>query len=206
LTAGEVRFVYNITLPDLLDDVQKERMAISPDMKVTTQILWEGALIFALIDVVFVFVLRRRIRFEAFRQFMWTLVVTTGIFWCLLLGILMSWIFWEPVYHYVFPNWARWLIPPVYGAFFAMMGLLFWSMAMRFPRHAVVVWCLLGGLWGMITHIWAVYRGILDKPPMLEGASPVATVIMPIFEFVFYYCVILSLTALQRRGCLRASS
>ena len=180
-------------------------MIVSPDTKVTTQILWKAALIFALIDIVFVFILRRRIRFEAFRQFKWTLVLTSGIFWCLLLGIVMSWIFWEPVYHYVFPHWARWLIPPVYGLFFAVIGLFFWWIAMRFPRDPVLAWCLMGGLWGMITHIWAIYRGILDKPPMLQGASPVATVIMPIFEFIFYYCMILILTALQRQNCFRAS-
>ena len=181
-------------------------MAVSPDIKVTTQILWEGALIFALIDVVFVFILRWRIKPEAFRQLKWTLVITTGIFWCLLLVILMSWIFWEPVYHYVFPNWARWLIPPVYGLLFAAVGLLFWSIALRFPGNPVVTWCLLGGLWGMITHIWAVYRGILDKPPMLQGASPLAAVIMPIFEFIFYYSIILSLTTLQRRNRLGISN
>jgi len=59
-------------------------MTVSPDIKVTTGILWEGALVFALIDIVFVSILRRRIRFEAFRQFKWSLVITTGIFWCLL--------------------------------------------------------------------------------------------------------------------------
>lgn len=181
-------------------------MLTSPDAKVTTHILWEGALIFALIDVVFISILRRRIRFEAFRQFKWTLVITTGIFWCLLLGTLMSGIFWEPVYHYVFPDWSRWLIPPVYGLFFAAVGFVFWWIALRFPKEPVVTWCLLGGLWGMLTHIWAVYRGILDKPPMLQGASPVATVIMPIFEFIFYYCVILGLTSLLRRNHLRISN
>ena len=43
----------------------------------------------------------------------------------------------------------------------------------------------------VITHIWAIYRGILDKPPLLQGASPVAASIMPFFEFVFYWCIIL---------------
>jgi hypothetical protein len=181
-------------------------MTISPDIKVTTQILWEGALIFAPIDIVFVLILRRKIQTEMFRQFKWELVITTGIFWFLLFGILMSWIFWEPVYHYVFPSWARWLIPPAYGLLFAALGYLYWWLALRLPGNPVITWCLLGGLCGMATHIWAVYRGILDKPPMLQGASPIATVIMPIFEFAFYYCVILSLTALQARFRRRISN
>ena len=173
-------------------------MTLSPEIKVTTQILWEGALIFALLDAVFVSVLAIKVKPEIFRQCKWELVITTGIFWFLLLGIMMSWLFWEPVYHYLFPAWARWLIPPAYGVLFAGMGLLFWWLSLRLRGNPIIYWCILGGLWGMITHIWAIYRGLLDKPPMLQGASPLATAIMPIFEFIFYYCVILTLTLSNR--------
>ena len=165
------------------------------DLKVTTEVLWRGTLIFAVVDTLYVAVLTRQIKAETFRQIKWPLVITTGIFWLLLLLTLMSWLFWEPVYHYVFPAWARWFIPPVYGLLFAATGYLFWWLASRLPGNPIVYWCLLGGLWGMITHSWAIYRGILDKVPMLQGASPIATVVLPIFEFAFYYCVILSLAA-----------
>lgn len=171
---------------------------ISSDLKVTTKMLWQGALIFALIDILFVAVLTRSIKAENFRLFKWPLVITTGIFWFLLLLTLMLWLFWEPVYHYVFPAWARWFIPPVYGVLFAATGYFFWWLARRLPGNPIINWCLLGGLWGMVTHAWAIYRGILGKVPMLQGASPVAAVIMPIFEFAFYYCVILSIAALNQ--------
>ena len=165
--------------------------------------LWLGALIFALIDIIFVAILVRKLKLSVFRRLKWTLVVTTAIFWCLLWLILVSYMFWEPVYRYVFPGWARWLIPPVYGLFFGGVALLIWWLALRLPGHGVINFFILGGLWGMITHIWAVYRGILDKPPLLQGASPVAAVIMPIFEFVFYWCVILSITTLLQRAMKR---
>jgi len=165
------------------------------DLKVTTEVLWRGTLIFAVVDTLYVAVLTRQIKAETFRQIKWPLVITAGIFWFLLLLTLMSWLFWEPVYHYVFPAWARWFIPPVYGLLFAATGYLFWWLASRLPGNPIIYWCLLGGLWGMITHSWAIYRGILDKVPMLQGASPIATVVLPIFEFAFYYCVILSLAA-----------
>ena len=145
-------------------------MNISPDAKVTMRVLWEGALLFALIDVAFVSILKRRIAREAFRDSKWRLVITTAVFWFLLFGTLVSWMFWWPVYHHVFPDWARWLVPPVYGLFFGALGLLFWRLALRSPGDPVTNWCLLGGLWGMITHTWAVYRGILEKPPMVQGA------------------------------------
>jgi hypothetical protein len=44
----------------------------------------------------------------------------------------------------------------------------------RVPLHLSgleVSFRLLGGLWGMITHVWAVYLGIVDKPPMLQGVA-----------------------------------
>jgi hypothetical protein len=168
------------------------------DLKVTTQVLWQGALIFAVIDILIVAVLARHIKVEKFRDLKWRLVITTGVFWFLLLLTLMSWLFWEPVYHYVFPAWARWFIPPVYGVLFAATGYFFWWLARRLPGNPIINWCVLGGLWGIVTHTWAIYRGILDKVPMLQGASPVATAIMPIFEFAFYYCVILSIAALYQ--------
>lgn len=37
------------------------------DLKVTTQVLWQGALIFAVIDILFVVVLAKRIKVERFR-------------------------------------------------------------------------------------------------------------------------------------------
>jgi hypothetical protein len=172
---------------------------ISPDLKVTTEVLWRGAAIFAVIDIVFVAILTRQIKAESFRMLKWPLVVTTGFFWFVLLLILMSGIFWPPVYHYVFPAWARWYIPPVYMLLFAASGWFFWWLATRFPGYPIINWCLLGGLWGMITHSWGVYRGLIDKVPMLQGASPIAVVIMPIFEFAFYYCVILTIAALYHR-------
>jgi hypothetical protein len=36
-----------------------------------------------------------------------------------------------------------------------------------------------------LTHTWAVYRGVVDKPPMLQDASPVAAVVIAFFEYIF---------------------
>lgn len=52
----------------------------------------------------------------------------------------------------------------------------------------------------MITHLWAVYRGIVDRPPMLQGADPVAAIVIAVFEFMFYWCIMLSVALLLRRG------
>ena len=175
-------------------------MLLPHDVKVTTEILWRGALIFALIDIVFIIVLTRVIKPEKFRQMKWTLVATMLVFFTALWGILAAYYFWDSVYRYFFPEWSRWLIPPLYGLLFSVAGLLFWWIALRLPGKTVITFCLLGGSWGMITHLWAIYRGILVKPPMLQDASPVAAVVIAIFEFMFYWCITLSIASLLQHS------
>ncbi len=51
----------------------------------------------------------------------------------------------------------------------------------------------------MTTHLWAVYRGIVDKPPLLQGVAPAAAVVVAVFEFMFYGCIILSVASLRHR-------
>jgi len=174
-------------------------MAIPPDAKVTTEILWKATMIFVPIDAVFVSILALRIDERAFRSFKRTLIVVTAIFWFAMWLVMTSGLFWDSVYHYVFPAWARWFIPPLYGLLFGGVAWLFWHLALRIPGRGVVNYCLLGGLWGALTHIWAIARGILDKPPMLQGVSPTAAVVFPIFEFILYFCITVSATYLLHR-------
>ena len=168
-------------------------------LKVTTEVLWRAAVIFALMDTVFVIVMAKKIKPHIFRELKLSLVISSGIYWAAVWMLMVSF-FWAPVYKYVFPGWARWLIPPVYGLFFAGISLLFWWMSIRLPGHPTVNFCILGGIWGMITHMWGIHRGLLEKPPMLQGVSPVAASVMPIFEFIFYWCIILVLASTLRRS------
>src|SRR5574341_1546938 len=103
--------------------------------------------------------------------------------------------FWDSVYHYLFPAWARPFLPFFFGLLSAAMALGFWWGATRLSINPILTFCLFGGLWGMVTHLWAVYRGIVNKPPALQGANPVAAVVIAIFEFIFYWCLILGLAA-----------
>ena len=93
------------------------------------------------------------------------------------------------------------LIPPAYAPLFALVALLIWRLSLRgSPGPPVLNFCILGGLWGMVTHIWAITRGLLEKPPMLRAASPVAAAVMPFFEFMFYWCVILTVSSVLHRS------
>lgn len=169
---------------------------ITEEVKVTSDILWKGAIFFALIDVFLITILTRFIKAEDLRKIKWRLIIYMAIFFCLLFGSIVSIIFWDSVYSYVFPVWTRWIIPPVYGLLFSLIGLLFWWIAFRLPSNPVLNFCILGGLWGLISHILAIHRGILDKPPMLQGASPIAALTLATFEFIFYWSICLGFTYL----------
>jgi hypothetical protein len=174
-------------------------MALPSDIEVTSEMLWQGTLLFALIDLGFVPLLAWRIKRTRFRQLKWALVIATAIVW----SMIWMWAlnnFWDSVYRHFFPDWTRPFLPLFFGLLYAVVALVFWWGALRFSGNPVVGFCLFGGLWGMATHVWAVYRGIVDKPPMLQGASPVAAVVIAVFEFMFYWCIILNIAWLLRRG------
>jgi hypothetical protein len=166
------------------------------DIKVTTEMLWQGALVFALMDAVYVPLLVWRVSAETFHRLKWRLVIAAALIW---FGI-WSWAignFWEAVYSHVFPAWARTWIPWIAFVAAGIIALGLWHLALRIKGKPVLTYCLFGGALGSLTHIWAVYRGIVTEPPMLQGASPWAAVIMAFFEYIFYWCVILTLAKIM---------
>ena len=167
----------------------------SSEIHVTSAMLWWATVIGIVIDTVFVVLLLRRVTPEKFRQLKWPLVIASGIFWAAIWLFLGCTMYWDTVYGYVFPAWARWYIPPVYGLLFAGIAYIIWWAASRFRGNPLLTYFLLGGAVGTITHIWGIYRGLLDKPPMLQGVSPLSATVFPFFEFVFYWCVILTLAS-----------
>jgi hypothetical protein len=165
---------------------------MSTDIKITTELLYRGMLIFGLIDAVYVPLLARRVSEETFRQLKWPLVIAAAFVW---FGI-WSWAmggFWETVYSYVFPAWARAWAPWIAFVAAGAGVLALWALAVRMRGKSVLTYCLLGGILGSLTHIWAVQRGIVTKPPMLQGASPVAAIVFAFFEYMLYWCTILVL-------------
>jgi len=165
------------------------------DAHVTSELLWRAVFVAAPVDATVVFVLTRRIDAAAFRRLKWAIAGTTAGFFAAVWAILVCSLFWEPVYHYLFPAWSRWLLPAVYGLGFGAAGLLSYFLALRVRGNCVVNFCVLLALWGMAGHAWAVRRGLMEKPPLLQGASPAAAVVFSGFEFCFYAGVILTIAA-----------
>lgn len=168
------------------------------DVHVTSVLLWQGAAFLALLDAVLLSLLAHRVAAATFRDLQRTVLTLTAIFWfCLWLGV-ASIVYWDRVYSYVFPAWSRWLLPAAQAVLTTGVAALAFALAQRLPGRAVVVYCLLGGVWGSVSHVWAVFRGIVDRVPMLRGASPVAAVAIAFFEFTLYFCVIVAGSLLVR--------
>lgn len=166
------------------------------EFKITTDLLYKGALVFALMDAAYIPLLMRLVSEDSFRGMKWALVLSAALVWW---GI-WSWVignFWDTVYRYVFPAWAQ-----TWAAWIAFVGagaiaLVLWLLTIRLNRKLVLTFCLLGGVLGSLTHIWAVTRGIVTKPPMLQGASPLGAVVIAFFEYIFYWCTILLLAKIM---------
>jgi hypothetical protein len=57
----------------------------------------------------------------------------------------------------------------------------------------------------VLTHLQAVQRGIVDRPPLLQGAAPAAAVVIAFFEFTFYWALCVAIAALLYAGWHRAA-
>jgi hypothetical protein len=170
-------------------------MMLPSDAKVTTEVLWQGILLFASLDVIFVPILIWQIKPAMFWRMRYELIVVTAVFWtCLWFWVIGS--FWEAVYQHFFPQWSRWLIPFYQAGLTTLVAILALWLSARAPMHPILNYCLTGGLWGIVTHLWAVHLGIVEKPALLRGASPGAAVIIAFFEFILYWCVIIIMAVL----------
>ena len=166
------------------------------DIKITTEILLQGALFFALMDAVYIPLLVWRVKEETFRRLKWSLVIAAALTW---FGI-WNWAignFWNAVYSYLFPPWAQTWIPKIAFVIAGLAAFGLWDLSLRIKGTPVLNYCLMGGILGSLTHIWAVYRGVVSKPPMLQGASPLGAVVIAFFEYIFYWCVILTLATIM---------
>lgn len=152
--------------------------------------LWHGMLLFAILDAISLALTITVAQPADFRRMKWPIVGLAGLVW----AAIWLWAignFWQDVYRYVFPAWSRLWIPWAQALLSAAVAGLLWWLVQRLPASPVLAFCLLGGIWGGLTHAWAVVRGLIDKPPVLQGANPWATILFAGFEFVLYWSLVL---------------
>lgn len=163
--------------------------------EVTSGLLWWSSMVLGLMDLGLVWILARRVKRTQFKRLAWAVAITAGVFFGGLWTFVLWWS-WDWVYGYIFPAWMKGA-GPLFGLPYALVGLGMWWFARRLPGNAALSFCLLGGMEGLATHWWAIYRlDFIEQVPMMEWVSPIPVLVFATFEKVFYWGVILGLAAL----------
>ncbi len=164
------------------------------DVRMTTGLFWYGTVVAVMIDAGLILLVRRLVTPERFRQMKWPLTLAAGLFFFALWTTVLGW-GWDWFYSYIFPPWGRRYLPLFFGVGYAVWGVGMWWLAQKMRGRSAVWWCLLGGLEGLLSHIWAIWGlGAASNPPVIRGASPWAVLIFAIFEKMCYWSVILLVT------------
>ncbi|MGZ6346105.1 MAG: hypothetical protein ACXWNC_00855 [Anaerolineales bacterium] len=158
------------------------------------------SVIIALVDVAFVLLLTWRIKRSRFRDLKWTLVGTAAIFWSIF-GIFLVSVFWDTFYYSFFPGWFHFggiliFVPILYGLF----ALVFYWLALHVPGNPIFVFCLLAGLESVLEHLWGIYGIKILEIPILKEASPASILTFSFPEYIFYWCIVISITVLIQNG------
>jgi hypothetical protein len=163
----------------------------------TSRMLWGATLIAALIDIPFLILVARWVSSELFSQLKWYLVGAACAVYAALWGAVGSLYYWDAVYSAIFPTWFRWLLPFIYGPLYGALALAFWHVSILIKRWPVVWFILMGGLVSLVGHTIGISRGLLQVP-LLAEVSAVSAFVFGVFEFIFYWCVIVSLGVASR--------
>jgi hypothetical protein len=160
--------------------------------RVTSELLWRVTLIAMLIDAPLLFLVARWVSSGLFRKLKWHLAGAGFVVYALLWGTFGSVYFWETVYKAIFPAWSRWFLPLGYGLLFGALAVAFWRVSILAARWQALWFSLLGGLVSLVGHGIGISRGLL-RVPLLAEASAVSALVFGVFEFIFYWCVIVGL-------------
>jgi hypothetical protein len=166
----------------------------------SVQFVWSGIII-TLIDAALILLLAWRIKPARFRALKWWLVGTAAVFWSAF-GVVLVRAFWDSYYHYFYPAMFRsggilLFVPLVYG----LLALVYHWLAFRLPGNPILVFCLLAGLESLLEHAWGLYGFKILEVPMLQDTRPLAILFFAVPEYIFYWCMVISLAILAQTSC-----
>jgi hypothetical protein len=168
----------------------------------TSELLWRATLIAALVDIPLLIIVARSVSSALFGELKWYLAGSAFAVYATLWGAFGSIYFWESVYKAIFPLWFRWYLPAAYGLLFSALAVVFWRISVIAPRWQAVWFTVLGGAVSIVGHSIGISRGLL-RVPLLAQVSALSALAFGVFEFIFYWCVIIGLGAAMRWVGLR---
>jgi hypothetical protein len=167
---------------------------MSPDVRVTTPLIWTCTGILFILDAVLILLARRFISREGLIQMRWKLPIAAGSFFFLLWISVLIW-GWDWFYRYIFSDQRRYLLPPLFGVGYTLLAICMVWLSLKLPGRPAVTWCVLGGVEGLFSHIYAIYGlGAVSKPPIMQGSDSFSVLIFAVFEKTFYWSLILLVT------------
>jgi hypothetical protein len=169
--------------------------------RVTSQLLWRVTLMAVLIDLPLLILVAQCVSSELFCKLKWYLAGAAFVVYAVLWGSFGSVYFWDAVYKVIFPAWSRWLLPVGFGMLYGAFALAFWRASILAARRQAVWFILLGGFISLVGHGIGISLGLF-RVPLLAGASAVSALVFGVFEFIFYWCVIVGFSVAGRAACL----
>jgi hypothetical protein len=157
----------------------------------TNPIIWTCTAILAIVDAGLMLFALRLVSREQFHHMRWLLVVAGGVFFLGVWTSVLLWA-WDWFYSYLFPPWGRYLLPPIFSAGYTLVALAMVWLSLRLPFRPAVSWVILGGVEGLLSHLYAIYiLGAASKPPIMQGTNQFSVLIFAVFEKAFYWGLIL---------------
>ena len=170
--------------------------------QLTSELMWRITLITALIDTPLLISTARWVSPDLFRKLKWYLVGAAVLIYAAIWGTFGSVFFWDAVYKAIFPVCSRWLLPLGFGLLYGVLALAFWRVSILAARWQVVWFILLGGMMSLVGHSIGISRGLFQVP-MLAETSIASALAFGVFEFVFYWCMIVGISVVVRWLSLR---
>jgi hypothetical protein len=160
------------------------------DFQATSNVYWISALILIVCNSAIILVMTRIIKPNRFSLIQWEIVIATAVFFSSLWSFVLTW-GWGWFYSYIFPTWIP-PLAPIFGLVYAVIGYAMYRLAKYLPGNPVTNFCVLGGVEGLITHLWVVFGiGVINKVPMMQGVSQASVLVFATFEKIFYCSIIL---------------
>ncbi len=163
----------------------------------TSELMWHVTLTTALIDSPILILVARYVSSELFGKLKWYLAGTAVLLYAVIWGTVGSLYFWDTVYKAIFPAWSRWLLPVGFGLLYGALALVFWQTSILATKGQAVWFILLGGIISLVGHSIGVSRGLF-RVSLLADVSIASAFAFGVFEFIFYWCMIVGLSITLR--------
>lgn len=168
--------------------------------QLTSADLWQSAFFITVIDGIFISLLFWRINRERFWQLRWPLVTAAAVFWGGFAFVFYR-VFWDAYYRYFSSSWLYNGGSLVLGILLGIvLALLFHWAACRLPGNPLVGFYLVCGLESLLEHLWGIHSLRILDIPMLQGVSPISILAFAFPEYIFYWCIVISMAVLIQNG------